>query len=181
MRDFTSNERREMVHCLNCLSSGVDPISHASIGSDSVLCNKKIRQMLSSASQLIRELDHVHLGELVTALHASQIRLPVSAEELSISDLCVLINGSVEGASCCKIHPRTITSWLVQEAYLEEARNADGRIFRIASEQGVRLGIRTEIAKSDAGFEYYRTYYDCNACNFIFSNLVNVVSRELLG
>ena len=70
---------------------------------------------------------------------------------------------------------KSMTSWLAQEGLIEDSEPNDiGRIYKVATENGKRMGIHTEARESEKGTHYLLTLYNRDAQRFLLEHLEEI-------
>lgn len=180
MTELDTMKRAKMY--MDKLAQGIDPISGQEIPEDSVLNQVRLArcffyvsgvldQVIGNGGQVGSKPKRVEFS-LTPEQYAS---LQVSAYPVRISEFAELLHRAADNPEMRKPSTTVITNWLLEKGFLVKESGPDGKPRRVPTEQGRRIGMRTETRQGQYG-EYTAVYYSTEAQRFLVDHL-----REILG
>ena len=166
------------------LAQGVDPITNQTIPEDSVLNNVRLARCFFYVSGVSEQVinNGGTVGQRVKTLNFSIT--PEQCARVKIMDYPVRITGfvdavyaAVENGDMKKPNLRKITDWLLSVGFLTQVTGADGKVQRVPTEQGMRMGMRTEKRQTKDG-EYLAVLYDSHMQRWLLQNLGEILREK---
>lgn len=166
------------------LAQGIDPISDREIPDDSVLNNVRLARCFFYVSEVLGQV--IANGGVVggkTKLQAFTItmeqlsKVQISQEPVRITQLVDMISGIVDNTQMKKLRTTVITDWLVEKGFLEKQLGQDGKSVRVPTQNGVMIGLSTQIRQGQYG-EYQAVFYNAEAQQFILDNLFTMLTEK---
>lgn len=75
-----------------------------------------------------------------------------------------------------RLNPSKITDWLLLCGFLKKEQGQDGKMCRVPTEQGRKLGLTSKLHQS-GNREYVTVYYNANAQRFIVDHLDEILMK----
>ena len=186
---MTITELEELLDYAEKMQNGIDPTTDIYFKEDTVLQSTKIKSYNAKVATLIKEVIHVCGGTNTTfgssgenrstggkrkipfSLSEDKIRhYEYSTEQISISALTYQLN-SLCAPYMKKIRPTEITTWLQKKGYLETIYTKEGLIYKVATQEGKRLGISNENRINKYGNAYSVNLYNIEAQRFVIEHI----------
>ena len=104
--------------------------------------------------------------------------IEISKIPIPISVFTYKINAQINCDKMKKIKASQITSWLMEEGYLDEIEAEDGKRFKILTDKSASIGITSEKRTSKYGRVYDVNLYDENGQRFIINHLEDITKFE---
>ncbi|HBU12122.1 MAG TPA: hypothetical protein DEB31_05155 [Clostridiales bacterium] len=174
---------------LDALANGVDPVSGVALPEDTVLNQVRLARCFFYVSDVLRrviesggnvETKPAKRGLTSFSITAEQAREITEAEApLPITHFCALVSAAVCGEHMKKLGYTKITGWLVEQGYLLETQDTDGKRRKRATEKGVALGIAEQEREGQYG-RYIHLVYSPAAQRFLLDHLPEIlIEREI--
>ena len=180
---YLKKELLQIREYMDKLSNGIDPITNIPFPSDTILNNKKLSIWFKNTSSIIDELlsknihkKDYHRKNPFTITEEQKLNVIISDEPLSISAFVYRINNVVDNTNMRKLVATQITNWLLQQEYLKEIIQDDGKNIKIATEKANEIGIINVSNKNTNGEVYSVNLYNKEAQNFILYRLNDIVN-----
>lgn len=169
----------ELMKYAELLSEGIDPTSGLYFQEDTILNNPKIRKYNKRVKELLdrfvlildtgkkqtnKKLDFFLTKEM-------ENRIVLSAEPVTISEFCCLIN-KVVPAGMKRLRASQITKELVDMDALKILESADYGEIKCPTEIGMELGIVSEERINAYGKKYRINRYSIKAQQYILENAI---------
>ena len=162
------------------LWNGFDPETKLKFPEDTVLnssANRKIFENIYkildtflTSSKYLKKKDM----ELPEAFHITNKQINefrLSNTPISISRFTYSINTQVSLPNMKKLRATEITSWLLNNGYLKEVKQKNGKLSKEPTEKSESIGIVLEEKENTHGEKYKVNLYCVKAQKFILSNL----------
>ncbi len=104
-------------------------------------------------------------------------RYPLSSTPIPISEITRRINALTDGETMMPLRYSAITGFLTDRGFLEMREEENGRKSRFPTEEGLALGITSEVRVNDRG-TYRLTLYSASAQQFILDNLGAILETK---
>lgn len=111
----------------------------------------------------------------MTPQQISQVVLPDHG--LRITEFTALLYAAVDNPAMKRPGTTAITNWLVEQRMLQKATGQDGKQRRVPTEEGLRLGLYTEMRQGMYG-EYEAVYYAPEAQRFLLEHLTEIFGAK---
>lgn len=166
--------------CIDSLANGIDPFTGTPLSDETILNNAELTRCFFNISILVNDL----LLSNSKAANAYKIPFEISSDELSryrsteepvsLSIVVQRINDLTDLTFKKKLSFRTVHGWEIDSGLLEE-KTYNGCSYWVPTEQGISLGISTELRKYDDR-EILVTVYNRDAQQFIVDNLLAILA-----
>ena len=165
------------------LAQGIDPITDREVPEDSSLNNIRLARCFFYVSDILGKVI-ANGGQIggkpklrAFAITPEQIsRIQVSLEPIRVTQLVEMISQAVDDPLMKKLNTTVITNWLLEKGFLEKQTAPDGKSRRVPTENGLRLGMSTQIRQGQYG-EYQAVFYDAQAQQFVLDNLAAILEE----
>lgn len=104
-------------------------------------------------------------------------RVQVSAKPVRVSQLVDMISAEVNEPKMKKMSTTTITDWLLEKGFLEKQIGPDGKSSRVPTQNGLMIGLATEIRQGQHG-EYQAVFYNASAQRFVLDHLSAMLEQK---
>ena len=178
MTELETMQRAKMY--MDKLARGIDPITDREVPEDSSLNNIRLARCFLYVSDILGKV--IANGGVIGGkpklrpftITPEQIsRVQVSLEPVRVTQLVEMISQAVEDPLMKKLSTTAITNWLLEKGFLEKQTTPDGKSRRVPTENGLRLGMSTQIRQGQYG-EYQAVFYDAQAQQFVLDNLAAI-------
>lgn len=169
---------------LEKLAQGVDPITDQEIREDSVLNNVHLARCFFYVSGVLEQvianggtagLVGKTMEFAITQEQLTRVRLP--AYPVRISEFAEALYQVVENPEMKKPDVKKITDWLLSRDLMTQMTGEDGKLHRVPTELGLRMGMTTRLRKTRDG-EYRAVYYDKNMQKFLLEHMGEILHPE---
>ena len=166
------------------LAQGIDPITNREVPEDSVLNHVRLARCFFHISSVLEQV--IANGGVVGgkpklqpfAIDAKQLaKVQLSQEPVRITQLVEMISAVVDNPQMRKLNATIITNWLFEKGFLERKTGADGKSRRIPTQNGLMIGLSTQIRQGQYG-EYMVVFYNTYAQQFVLDNLEAMLSEQ---
>ena len=182
MTELETMQRAKMY--MDKLSQGIDPITDQEVPEDSVLNNVRLARCFfyvsgvlervitngGNAGQPVRNIDFS-----ITSEQLAQVR--IMDYPVRITEFTDALYQSVGDPRMKKPGIKRITDWLMGKNLMTQIPGPDGKMHRIPTEHGLRMGMSTRLRQSRDG-EYQAVYYDRNMQLFLLHNLSEIFPEK---
>ena len=169
------------------IADGCNPVNNAPVDEDSVLQNPNVIRCMYFIKEVL-EAVHKNRG-YVGGKPKSGDKQPfppdvknlfVYNEDKAISRVVEQINEPLDEYAYQKLSYKTVMKWLLQYGYLQELtfEKFENKAFKVPTDKGLQLGIRTEERVRADGAGYVVTIYGQQAQEFIVDNLDAMIRSE---
>lgn len=161
------------------LANGINPLNGSFVNEDDVVNNVHISRCLFYVADLLGKCSERRTRQnlarnLSFAISSFRKEKYNYVEAISISAFAKEIEKLIP-ENMQAISYKSMTRWLIQNGFLvESVPYANGRVFKIASEKGNRVGIYTEERESDSIGHYLVTLYNREAQRFLLEHLEDI-------
>ena len=185
MTELETMQRAKMY--MDKLSRGIDPITDREVPEDSSLNNVRLARCFFYVSDILGKV--IANGGVIGGkpklssftITPEQIsRVQVSLEPVRVTQLVEMVSQTVDDPLMKKLSTTTITNWLLEKGFLEKQILPDGKSRRVPTENGLRLGMSTQIRQGQYG-EYQAVFYDAQAQQFVLDNLAAILEETESG
>lgn len=185
MTELETMQRAKMY--LDKLAQGIDPITNQEVPDDSVLNNVRLARCFFYVSDVLGKV--IDNGGVVGGkpklqaftISADQLtRIQISREPVRVTQLVDMISVAVDNPQMKKLSTTTITNWLLEKGLLEKQTGPDGKSRRVPTQNGLMLGLSTEIRQGQYG-EYQAVFYNTAAQQFVLDNLPDILTEKDTG
>ena len=166
------------------LSRGVDPLSDRPIPEGEVVRQERIVKCLTYVTGVLdREIGQQQSKTKLKerdkapfALAPEQRKgLRLTVEPMMVTELARRINGRIDQTAMQKLPNYCITAWLLQEGFLRDVEDQEGRKARRPTDKGRALGISEEQRQREEE-SYWAILYDWKAQNYIVDHLEEIAA-----
>ena len=182
MTELETMQRAKMY--LDKLAQGIDPITNQDVPEDSVLNNVRLARCFFYASGVLEQV--IANGGVIGgkpklqpfAVGAEQLaKVQLSQEPVRVTQLVEMISAAVDNPQMKKLSTTVITNWLLEKGFLEKETGTDGKSRRIPTQNGLMIGLSTQIRQGQYG-EYQAVFYNTDAQRFVLDNLGTMISER---
>ena len=166
---------------LDKLAQGIDPISDTEVPEDSILNNVRLARCFFYVSGVLQQV--IENGGRVTASRSQKTPFSITPQQLSrivipdhglrITEFADLLLSAVNDPAMKRPNTTVITSWLVEQRFLQKVTGPDGKQRRIPTEAGLQLGLYTESRQGQYG-TYEAVYYSPEAQQFLLEHIPEI-------
>lgn len=180
MTELETMQRAKMY--MDKLAQGIDPISGRELPEDSALNQVRLARCFFYVSDILGQV--IANGGVIGGkpkLAPFQIspeqlsRVAVSQEPVRVTQLVDRISEAVHDPGMKKPSTTAITNWLMDKGFLEKIPTPDGKSKRVPTENGLRLGMFTQLRQGQYG-EYQAVYYNADAQRFVLDHLMDMLA-----
>ena len=183
MTELETMQRAKMY--LDKLAQGIDPISGDEVPEDSVLNNVRLARCFFYVSGVLQQV--IDNGGTVVSLQGQKIPFYMTPQQISqvvlpdhglrITEFTALLYAAVDNPAMKRPGTTAITNWLVEQRMLQKVTGQDGKQRRVPTEEGLRLGLYTEMQQGMYG-EYEAVYYAPEAQRFLLEHLTEIFGAK---
>lgn len=175
---------------IDLLIKGIDPQTNLYVGDDSILSSNYNQRVLCAVSSIIDRMLKLGMNPYNTDRRKKfnfylspreREQIQFSQTPLSISEFTHLINSVVDCEKMKRLKATTITSWLLNNKYLEEVSVGNGDTVKVSTKLGESIGISYLKKKNEEGKTYNVNLYDANAQKFLLNHLDQIIDVEALS
>lgn len=159
------------------LAQGIDPITNQEVYDDSVLNNVRLARCFFYVSDILGQV--IANGGVIGGkqkldpfvINMDQIaKVQISQEPVRVTQLVDRISEAVANPRMRKLKTTVITDWLMEKGFLEKQTVPDGKSRRVPTQNGLMIGLSTQIRQGQYG-EYQAVFYNVDAQRFVLDNL----------
>lgn len=182
MTELEKMQRAKMY--VDKLANGIDPISDTPAAEDDCINNVRVSRCLFYVSDVLRKVIESD-GEVKKK--AKKVPFEITYEELSrfvpsptpisVSELARRISDLVGEKPMAKLKYSVITEFLIDNGFLIQSIDKDGKKQKTPTELGKSIGISTEKRIGSNG-QYDVTLYSSMAQQFIIDNLYAILNDK---
>ena len=164
------------------LAQGIDPITDREIPEDSTLNNVRLARCFFYVSDV---LGRVIANGGVVGQHVKTLDFSITPEQLAqvrimeypvrITEFTEALSQAVNNPEMKKLNVNKITQWLIARGLMAKATGADGKQHRVPTQQGLRMGMSTQLRQTRDG-EYNAVFYDKNMQRYLLEHLTEIMS-----
>ena len=182
MTELETMQRAKMY--LDKLAQGIDPITNQDVPEDSVLNNVRLARCFFYVSGVLEQV--IANGGVIGgkpklqpfAVGAEQLaKVQLSQEPVRVTQLVEMISAAVDNPQMKKLSTTVITNWLLEKGFLEKETGTDGKSRRIPTQNGLMIGLSTQIRQGQY-VEYQAVFYNTDAQRFVLDNLGTMLSER---
>lgn len=182
MTELETLQRAKMY--LDKLAQGIDPITNQEMPEDSTLNNVRLARCFFYVSYVLGQViaNGGVIGSMpkktafsITPEQLSRVQL--SAEPVRVTQLVDMIAAAVNDPQMKKMSTTTITDWLLEKGFLEKQIGLDGKSRRVPTQNGLLIGLTTEIRQGQYG-EYQAVFYNTSAQRFVLDHLSTILEKK---
>ena len=175
---------------MESLAKGKNPLSDLELSQNDMENSEFLRKTFLKSAQVFKMmLDSTENDGIIIQGKRGNHKLPfyildkewallrAEDEEITISRFVFSINEKISRDRMKKLQAKDITAWLVMNEYLEEAEDEDGEIYKVATENGRIIGIRSVYKRNSIGKQYVTNLYSKNAQEFLLTEVLPQMSR----
>lgn len=187
MTELDTIKRAKMY--LEKLSCGIDPLTDTPIPKEDVAAAPRMQKCFQYVTGLLTQIieDRAAVEEKTAEKPQEEAALELSIEEaislyeystypISISEFLRKLNTLADPSPLGKVRNRDMTQWLLEIGALEEIESLSGKIHKMPTEDGNRLGITTDIRYNTRQEKYTAVLYDKNAQQFLLDNIYAILA-----
>jgi len=172
---------------LEMLSKEIDPKTGYAL-EDSALKSSFNKKILTDAAAIIDQLMRLNFNptkvdkrkKYAFFLNAEERQnVEISNEPISISAFVYSINRAINTNRMKKLKAVQVTSWLVNNGFLREIQQEDGRKFKVPTELASSIGISSVKKESQFGRIYDVCIYNKAAQQYIIEHLDDILSDTI--
>lgn len=172
---------------LEMLSKEIDPKTGYAL-EDSALKSSFNKKILTDAAAIIDQLMKLNFNptkvdkrkKYAFFLNAEERQnIEISNEPISISAFVYSINKTINTNRMKKLKAVQVTSWLVNNGFLREIQQEDGRKFKVPTELASSIGISSVKKESQFGRIYDVCIYNKTAQQYIIEHLDDILSDTI--
>ncbi len=169
------------------IADGCNPVNNAPVEEGSVLHNPNVIRCMYFIKEVLEEVCHNkgYVGGKPKNSDKQPFPLNVKdvfvyKEDKAISRVVEQINEPLDDLIYQKLSYKTVTKWLLRQGYLHELafEKFANKTFKVPTDRGMQLGIRTEERVRVDGAGYVVTLYGKQAQEFIVDNLEAMLRSE---
>ncbi len=178
MKDLISLKKN-----LELLANGQDPKTGCHVEEDTILKSSFNKCVLKDAVSIIDLLLKVDFNPTRIDKRKKlnfyispeeREKIEISKNPIPISVFTYKINEHIDDSKMKKLKASQITAWLMNEGYLDEIENKDGKKFKVLTEKSSSVGISAQERTSEYGNVYKVNLYSEDGQRFIIANLDNI-------
>ena len=182
MTELETMQRTKMY--LDKLAQGIDPITNQEVPGDSVVNNVRLTRCFFYVSDVLNQV--IANGGVIGGKPKLQpfdvdldqlLKIQPSQDPVRVTQLVEMISAVVDNPQMKKLSTTVITNWLLQKGFLEKEIGADGKSRRIPTQNGLMIGLSTQIRQGQYG-EYQAVFYNYDAQRFVLDNLGAMLSER---
>lgn len=174
---------------MNMLSKGIDPISRKSFDNDTALNNERLKKCFAYVYDVLgNTLDDMDNNKKRTERHSGtkadfyitpeeREKVKLSDEECVISEFANAVNEAVNDVSRKKLQAKKINDWLVNEGYLKNSSDSNGKVRRELTGRSGEIGITSKQGLGAFG-PYTIILYTRQAQEFILENIDKIIEYK---
>ena len=157
------------------LSVGIDPISQKKFDNDAALNSEVLGRTLDGIKSEKKTPERrAGTKEAFYITPEERSRVKLFDEDCVISEFTNAVNKAVNDTSRKKLQAKTINDWLVNEGYLINSTDANGRTRRELTERSAEIGISSKQGINALG-SYTIILYSRRAQEFILENIDKII------
>ncbi len=166
------------------LANGINPLNDQLLEDNDIVNNVRLSRCFFYVSDILRQV--IENGGLVRKSKRKRVAFNISDEELnkyeysedpiSITHVVKRINNLINQNEIKSLSYKIISAWLKEIGMLEDANGKYGNARTCPTQLGEELGISIEKRIGNKG-EYFATYYNRNAQEFIINHLQAIISK----
>ena len=169
------------------IADGCNPVNNVPVEEGSVLQNPNVIRCMYFIKEVLEEVhkNRGYVGGKPKNNDKQPFPLDVSRlftyrEDKAISRVVDQINEPLDEYTYQKLSYKMVTKWLLYQGYLQELafEKFENKTFKVPTEKGMQLGIRTEERVRTDGAGYVVTLYGQQAQKFIVDNLEAMLRSE---
>ena len=181
MTEIETMQRAKMY--VDKLANGINPLTDQPVCDTDCINQVRISRCLFYVSDILRRVieNGGSIGKAektkkqpFAISHDVLKEFPISNAPIPVSEITRRINELVESEAMTKLKYTSVTAFLLQSGFLEEAHSGDGKTAKTPTEDGKALGISTEERIGQTG-TYRVTVYSPDAQRFILDNIDAVI------
>ncbi|MBQ6789584.1 MAG: hypothetical protein IJO81_05305 [Clostridia bacterium] len=167
------------------LANGIDPINDTPVKEDDVINNVRLSRCFFYVSEVLNQV--IENGGVNPPARVRRERFSLSAEAalafeysaipLPVSEIAKRISALKAGDNMRNLSAQSITNWLVEIGVLYVQRLDEKTTVKRPTDEGIRLGITTEIRSGQYG-TYTAVLYSAEAQRFIVDNVEAIVAAS---
>jgi len=166
------------------LANGINPLNDQPLEENDIVNNVRLSRCFFYVSDILRQV--IENGGLVQKVRSKRAPFNISDEDLnkyeysdepiSITHVVKRINNLINQNIVKALSYKVILDWLKEIGMLEDANGKYGKARTCPTKLGEELGISIEKRISRRG-EFFATYYNRNAQEFIINHIQSIVNR----
>lgn len=169
------------------IADGCNPVNNVPMEEDSVLHNPNVIRCMYFIKKLLEEVhkNRGYVGGKPKNSDKQPFPLDVKnlfayKEDKAISRVVEQINEPLDEYTYQKLSYKTVMKWLIKQEYLHELvfNKFENKTFKVPTDKGLQVGIRTEERVRADGAGYVVTLYGQQAQEFIVDNLEAMLLSE---
>lgn len=182
-------EELEVLHraknYMDKLANGINPLNDQAVEEDDVVNNVRLSRCFFYVSDILRQV--IENGGCVQKTRKKRSAFSVSGETLgafeysdepiSITHVVGRINNLINHNDMKTLSYKVVSNWLKEMGLLEDAVGRYGNARTCPTELGREIGISIEKRSGSKG-EYFATYYNRNAQEFIINHLQVIIGQK---
>lgn len=182
MTELETMQRAKMY--MDKLAQGIDPISGQKLPGDSALNNVRLARCFFYVSDVLRQV--IDNGGIIGGKPKRQefeitkeqlSRVQISQEPVRVRQLAEMIGAAAENPLMKKLSTTVITNWLLEKGFLEKQTTPDGKSRRVPTQNGMMIGLFTQIRQGQYG-EFQAVFYNIEAQKFVLDNLPAMLAEK---
>lgn len=182
MTELETMQRAKMY--MEKLAQGIDPVTNQEVAEDSVLNSVRLARCFFYVSDVLGRV--IANGGVIGgnpklqpfAITSEQLsKVQVSQEPVRVTRLVGMISEAVGNPQMKKLGTTVITDWLLEKGFLEKQTGPDGRNNRVPTQNGIRIGLFTQMRQGQYG-EYLAVFYNTEAQRFVLDNLMAMLAEK---
>ena len=159
------------------MANGINPLNNQPVAETDLLNNVHISRCLFFTANILQAVidnngvtvKNKKRKDFYITDEQRQLLKP-QEHDLIVSEIAKMISSFSKENECKNLQAATINKWLLNIGMLELLEEQ----FKIATAQGVEIGITSILLTSENGREYYRNTFSPNAQQFIFDNIDSI-------
>ena len=176
---------RQTIENIDKLSKGIDPTTDIVFDKDTILNQKQVQRLLTDACDYLSIFYHSENIDVKTRKiipfylsEAELSRISPLSEEIAISKFAYYINSIISRPEMKSLKATQITTWLVEQGLLKIIEGDQHKSYKVVTEKGSNLGIRTEERTNSLGISFPINLYSTEAQTFLLENLILITENN---
>ena len=182
MTDLEIMQRAKLY--MDQLAQGIDPVTGQEVPEDSALNHIRLARCFAYVSGVLDKVI-ANGGAVGTIVRHKEFRITreqlyrvrLSDTPVSLTQLLEQIVAVVGDPEMKRPNAKRFSDWLLARGLLTVEQTPDGKTRRVPTQEGIRLGMVTQIRQGNDG-EYVAVSYNRNAQCFLLDHLFEILNPE---
>lgn len=170
---------------LQRIADGNNPVNNMPAEEDSVLNNPNVIRCMYFVKEILEEVKRNN-GTIGRVKRSKKEEFPVEStasfsyqEDKSITGFLAQLNAVIDEEKFKKLGLKPVMLWLKADGCIEEKKYEEfGNIFKVPTEKGIDLGMRTEERIGVSGKRYIVTVYGRKAQEYIVNHIKQILEKQ---